>query len=433
MRKKLFLLLAGFVFVFGLALSVYGAPQKSTITFWAAAVTPERDQFFKDVVKKFEAKNPDIQVEYLGIPGDLVGYRQKWDVALASGTDPDITNDFTSKQVQMGALEPLDKYFSKWADKKLINPALVAGNRSFDPKHHRLYALPYSAQPWVMWVRPDWFKAVGLKIPETWDEFFAAVPKLTDKAKGVYGLSIRGGGGSANTLEMLMYSYSGIQNYFDKKGKSTINHPKNVEFVEKYLGLYNQATPEDDLTKGWTQLAATFQSGKAAVVIHNLGSASSHEKAFGGDRSKFMAVPFPKSIKGFRQHPGLMPLGLTMSKNSKHKEAVWKFLTFYLSNEINSAYGKLYGEIPANKNAADDAWVHDLPYMETGAQLITSPATKFGANPYYLPGYTTVQAKIEPSIQMVMLKQKTAKQMLDEWARLLEKEKADFDASLKKK
>ncbi len=431
MKKRFLMIMAGLVFILTLALSVYGAPKRSTITFWAAAVTPERDQFFNEVVKKFEAKYPDIHVEYLGIPGDLVGYRQKWDVAFASGTDPDITNDFNSKQVQIGALEPLDKYFNKWAERKLINPALVTGNRSFDPKHHKLYALPYSAQPWVMWIRPDWFKVAGLKIPETWDEFFAAIPKLTDKEKGVYGLSIRGGGGSANTLEMLMYSYSGIQNYFDSKGHSTINNPKNVEFVEKYLGMYNKYTPEDDLTKGWTQLAATFQSGKAAVVVHNLGSASSHEKAFGGDRSKFMAISFPKSVKGYRQHPGLMPLGLTMSKHSKDKEAVWKFLTFYLSKETNSAYGKLYGEIPANSEAADDAWVHQLPYMETGSQFINSKTTQFGSNPFYLPNYTTIQAKIEPSIQMVMLKQKTAKQMLDEWAKMLEKEKTDFDASLK--
>jgi multiple sugar transport system substrate-binding protein len=371
-------------------------------------------------------------MEYLGVPGDVIGYRQKWDVALASGTDPDITNDFTSKQVQVGALEPLDKYFNKWDDRKSINPALIARNRSFDPKGHLLYALPYGAQPWVMWIRPDWFKAAGLKIPETWDEFFAVVPKLTDKSKGVYGLSIRGGGGSANTLEMLMYSYSGIQNYFDKKGKSTINDPKNVEFVERYLRLYNVVTPEDDLTKSWTQLAATFQSGKAAIIAHNLGSASSHEKAFAGDRGKFMAIPFPKSIKGYRQHPGLMPLGLTMSKNAKDKAAVWKFLTFYLSKEINSAYGKLYGEIPANMESADDTWIHEIPYMETSSKLLTSPETKFGSNPFYLPGYTTIQAKIEPSIQMVMLKQKTAKQLLDEWAKMLEKEKADFDASLKK-
>jgi multiple sugar transport system substrate-binding protein len=408
------------------------AQTKATISFWAAAVTPERDQFFKSVVAKFEAANPGIHVDYLSVPGDLTSYRQKWDVAFAAGSDPDITNDFTAKQVEMGALEPLDKYFNAWKGKDSVNPALIAGNRTYDPKNHYLYALPYSAQPWVMWVRPDWFRKAGLKVPTTWNEFFSDVAKLTDKANDTYGTSIRGGGGSANTLEMLMYSYSGILSYFDESGKCTINNPKNVEFVERYLGLFDVSTPEDDLTKGWTQLAATFQSGKAAIVIHNLGSASSHFKAFEGDYSKFQAAPFPKSVKGYVQHPGLMPLGLTMSKNAKNKDAVWKFMAFYLSKEINSDYCKLYGEIPANKEAASADWINGLPYMSMGSKLLTSPSTKFSGTPYYLPGYSTIQTQMEPKIQQAMLKQITAKQLLDEWAQLLEKEKTAYDAKASK-
>ena len=41
---------------------------------------------------------------------------------------------------------------------------------------------------------------------------------------------------------MLTYSYSGITNYFTPDGKSTINDPKNMEFVDKYIGCYNKFT-----------------------------------------------------------------------------------------------------------------------------------------------------------------------------------------------
>lgn len=401
-----------------------GSAKKTTISFWAAAVTPERNAFFESVVKQFQEKNPNITVDYLGVPGDLSAYEQKLDVAIAAGQAPDITNDFKADYIARGAYEPLDEYFSKWENKDQISAGPLQSNRLLDAKEGKLYALPYSSQTWNLWVRPDWFKEANVQLPDTWDQFFDGVKKLTDKSKGRYGLSIRGGAGSANTLEMLMYAYSGIPEYFTKEGKATINDPLNVEFVEKYLGAYNVYTPEDDLNKGWTELAATFQSGKTATVIHNLGSASSHEKAFGGDRSKFMAVTFPKSIKGDRVHPGLMPLGLTMSKTSKDKEAVWKFMTFYLSKEINSQYGKLYGEIPANKEAAKDAWVQELPYMKSAAELLASPDTKFAKNPYYLSGYNNVQKNVEPMIQKVMAKKMTAKELLDEWAKLLEKEKA---------
>ncbi|MEC0137202.1 sugar ABC transporter substrate-binding protein [Paenibacillus macerans] len=403
------------------------APTK--ISFWAAAVTPERNAFFEQIIQEFEQQNPDIQVDYLGVPGDLSAYEQKVNVAISAGQAPDIMNDFKADLITRDVLEPLDDYFAAWEDKDLISPEIIASNRKLDAKEGKLYALPYSSQTWNLWVRPDWFKEAGLKLPETWPDFFTAVEKLTDKGKGRYGLSIRGGAGSANTLEMLMYSYSGITDYFTADGKPTINDPLHVEFVEKYLGAYNVFTPEDDLNKGWSELAATFQSDKAAIVVHNLGSASSHEKAFGGDRNRFAAVPFPASVKGYREHPGLAPLGLTMSKSAQHKDAVWKFMTFYLSHDINSRYSKLYGEIPANKEAAQDAWVQEIPYMKSASELLNSPDTKFADTPYYLPGYSNVQKAVEPLIQKTMAKRMSARELLDEWADLLAREKASYDQS----
>lgn len=400
---------------------------KATISFWAAAVTPERDAFFKKIVQQFEDENPNIHVDYLGVPGDLSAYEQKLNVAISAGSAPDITNDFKSEYISRGYYEPLDDYFNSWDGKDQISQGALQSNRLLDAKEGKLYALPYSSQTWNLWVRPDWFQEANLPLPGTWDDFFADIQKLTDKSKDRYGLSIRGGAGSANTLESLMYSYSGLGDYFTADGKATINDPKNVEFVEKYLGAYNVYTPEDDLNKGWTELAATFTSGKAAIVIHNLGSASSMEQAFGGDHNKFQALPFPKNDKGEEVHPGLAALGLTMAKTAKNKDAVWQFMTFYLSKDINSQYGKLYGEIPANTEAAKDSWVQDMPYMKQAADLLASPDTKFSKNPYYLPGYNNVQKNMEPLIQKVMAKQMTAKELLDEWAKQLEAEKAKFD------
>ncbi|MEF2967734.1 sugar ABC transporter substrate-binding protein [Paenibacillus sp. M1] len=403
--------------------------EQKKISFWAAAVTPERNQFFEEIIKEFEEQNPDIKVDFLGVPGDLSAYQQKVNVAIAADQAPDIMNDFKADLISRDVLEPLDEYLAAWEDKDLISQETLESNRKLDTKEGKLYALPYSSQTWNLWVRPDWFKEAGLELPDTWPDFFEAVEKLTDKSRDHYGLSIRGGAGSANTLEMLMYSYSGITEYFTADGKATINDPLHTEFVEQYLGAYNVYTPEDDLNKGWSELAATFQSDKAAIVVHNLGSASSHEKAFDGDRNKFAAIPFPQSVKGYREHPGLMPLGLTMSKSAEHKDAVWKFMTFYLSHDINSRYSELYGEIPANKDAAADDWVQNVPYMKSASDLLNNPETKFADTPYYLPGYGNVQKEVEPMIQKVMAKQMTAQEMLDEWARLLMEEKESYEQS----
>ena len=401
---------------------------KATVTFWSGAITPEREAFWQQVTKDFMEKHPDIVINYLGVPGDLTAYNQKVNVAIAAGEAPDIINTFSSDLIARDLLQPLDDYLAQWDSKDKLTPGSIAGMRSVDPKGGKLYGLPYGIQPWIMWVRPDWYQEAGLQMPETWEQFFANAEKLTDKSNSRYGYGIRGGAGSANTLEMLMYSYSGITNYFTPEGKATINDPLHVEFLDKYLGGYNVHTPEDDLNKGWTELAASFQSGKVGMIAHNLGSASAHEKAFNGDATKFTAIPFPKSVNGTQVHPGPTPNAMLMLKTAKDKDAAWKFMTFFALN-YPGAYGKLYGEIPPNLEAMKEEWIQSIPYMKTGAELMGSADTQYTDNPYYLPGYTNIQKTMEPMIQKVMAKRMSSKELLDEWAIALEKEKADFDAA----
>lgn len=406
--------------------------KKIKVTFWAASVTPEREAFFKEFQKEVSETYPNIELDFLGIPGDLSAYRQKVDVAIAAGNAPDITNDFRSSLLTNGYYEDLTSYFDKWEDKDKINTELVKAIKAYDPSGNGLYALPYSSQTWNLWIRSDWFKDKGLEVPVNWDQFFNTVEKLTDRDKNQYGLAIRGGSGSANTLEMLMYSYSGITNYFTSDGKSTINDPKNIEFVEKYLGSYNKFTAPDDLTKSWTELANSFQSGKAGIVVHNLGSGKSMASAFNNDTSKFQAAKFPASSKGYIVNPRLLPLGLSMSSKSENKDAAWKVMTLYLSKDINTEYCKEYGEIPANMDAQKDNFFKDTQYMAIGVELETSKDVKFIDVPYYLPTYSKIQSQMDSAIQKVMSKQMTAKEMLDKWAALLEKAKEDYDNSVRK-
>lgn len=404
-----------------------------TVTFWAASVTQERQEFFDWFADYVHETYPNITLDMLGVPGNLSDYRQKLDVAIQAGTAPDITNDFRPELVTSGYYQNLNEYFDSWEDKGLINEELIKSNKTYDPNGTGLYALPYSSQTWNMWVRTDWLKDINMGVPTNWNDFFTSVQKMTDKSSDKYGLAIRGGSGSANTLEMLMYAYSGITNYFDANGKCTINDPKNVEFVQKYLvDTYNNYTSQDDLTKGWSELANAFQSGKAGIVVHNLGSAKSMETAFEGDYSKFQAAVFPASENGSVVHAGLMPLGLSMNSQSKNKDAVWKVMQLYLSKEVNTKYCELYGEIPANTEAAKDPFFTESPYMSVGVKIETDNNIKFNDTPYYLPTYSNIQTDMETNIQAVMSGKMTPQEMLDKWAAALEEAYKDYQSQIKK-
>ncbi|WP_275900988.1 ABC transporter substrate-binding protein [Paenibacillus periandrae] len=92
--------------------------EKVTLTFWDDKAVPNRTPFYQEMFKKCEEKNPNIHVEYVGVPQQ--SFKQKFDVAIASNDTPDIgavANNYVSDFTAKGALLALDPYFDKWADK----------------------------------------------------------------------------------------------------------------------------------------------------------------------------------------------------------------------------------------------------------------------------------------------------------------------------
>src|SRR5690606_12629535 len=86
---------------------------KVTITFWdnnGGVRTP----IYKELIKRFEQANPDIRVEYVGIP--ISSVQQKYDTAVAGGDTPDVggvTTSYLANLVGQQALEPAEDWRSE--------------------------------------------------------------------------------------------------------------------------------------------------------------------------------------------------------------------------------------------------------------------------------------------------------------------------------
>lgn len=395
--------------------------KKVRISFWFANINPEREAGYAELIRAFEKQNPEIQVDFLGIPGDSI---RKLDMALAANEAPDCSDMVQlamPSQITRNALVQLDSYFAKWPEKNQVVPAALEMVRSFDPSgKKRLFGIPAASNSWVLLARRDRLVSVGLKPPQTWDEFFKAVKALTDQGAGRYGVAIQGGADGGIALEHLMYSYSGLTKYFSADGKCTVNDAKHLEFVEKYLGLYNVYTAKSDLNKGWAELATAFQSGKTAMVFQNLGSFSQHAQFFNNDTAKFGLVPLPKSDQGYYVHSPLSVTGYVMYTNSTYQKETWKFISYLCSAEPTGISAKFTGMVPLQKQALAAPWIRNHPYLKTIADLLVSPNTKFYQAPINYPNYSNIMsAKIEPMIKAVMIKKLSAGDFLNEWARLM--------------
>jgi multiple sugar transport system substrate-binding protein len=161
----------------------FSAPQKVKITFWDENAGPSRTPYLQELIKKFNQANPNIEVEYVGLPWS--SSKQKIDVAIAANNTPDcsgVSTNWVSEFALNKSIIPLDRYFNKLKDHKEYAPVHIKAVRDLVPDK-KLYLLPNSFNANLLWYRPDWFKEAGLNAPKTWDEFFNVITKMTNKDK----------------------------------------------------------------------------------------------------------------------------------------------------------------------------------------------------------------------------------------------------------
>jgi multiple sugar transport system substrate-binding protein len=398
----------------------------TTLTFWDGNAIPERTEVWNSIIADFEKANPDITIDYVGLPQDSSG--QKFDNAVATGSAPDIgvvpRGDVASYQAQ-GALVPLDDYLAQSPLADQITSTYLDQTRA-SSADGKLYALPTHALLDTIWYRPQLFEAAGLTAPDTWDEFYTAADRLTNSAEGQFGFTIRGGEGGGYQMLADLYAASGIDEFFDADGATTLNDPKNVEALEKLVALYGKNTPEADVTNPYPQMLAQFQGGQIAMMQHNIGSYPTMMKTFDDSQVKAMPLPRPAADAGHVVVTTLLPS--IAIYNPEHADASWKFLEFVLQADNDSALAETAAGIPTNIEAQSADWVVNQPAIQMALDVVNDPEAVTVQAPTYLPQYAgIIKTEVEPMFQKVLLGQATAEELLDHWAELVDEAQQKYE------
>ncbi|KNH17236.1 hypothetical protein ACU18_10930 [Arthrobacter sp. ZBG10] len=372
------------------------------LELWDTDTRPERTENLKKLISMFEAKNPGIKVNYLGLPTD--SYMQKISTAIATKATPDLVTpkaSDVSALVAQGALAPLDQDFKDGGWEEKISPAMTKSSKAASPDG-KLYLTPATSLADVIYYRSDFMKDAGLSAPASWDDFYTAADKLTDKGAGKFGYTLRGGNGFFSQFVQMVYPQSGVDTFFREDGTSTLDDPAVVAAAQKYVDLYGKDTAGSDLTADFKTMVAQFGAGGAAMLSHSIGSYPTHVAAIGADKIGAVA-PFPAD-NGKTVLTGRMTTGFSMFQASPHKEAAWKFLEYTMSDEGNSFWAQKSGYLPGNLEVAKETWVTENPAMQASVKAVEDSKAVVLEQPFYLPEFNSI----------------TTTDMLPEWQRVLQ-------------
>ncbi|MBI1244071.1 MAG: extracellular solute-binding protein [Alphaproteobacteria bacterium] len=353
MKRRTFVKLAGASAFAGAVSAPAIAQGVTTVRWWYHYDNPQNTP--AALIAKFEQANPGIKIQAEAIPwGGGTDYINRMFSSVVAGNQPDcamVRLAYLSRFGQMRALEPLDGYLTKWAERSDISDDVWKLNRAPDGKQ---YYMPLHYVVIYLYYRQDLFQQAGLQPPKTFDEFLNCAKTLTKD--GMYGYGMRGGGGCHDNWGPFVLGGGAS---FDKGGmltdKALAANRFFVEFATKH-----KVVPPSAPTDAFRQIVDAFKAGRTAMTIHHIGSAAEMVGALG---DKASAVPLPRGPGG----GGWTYFGdesNAIFASSKVKEAAFKWVSFLSSGDGNVEQAKLSGQLPITTSGLKNWTGHPKRFVE---------------------------------------------------------------------
>jgi len=164
------------------------AGQQIQLQLWTIWSTEPRKSVLDEIVAKFEAANPGIDVVITNVEPDA--YKQRIRVAIGSGQPPDVffvwsgewLHNFVRGDNVLPITEALDANGGEWRD-RIMGDALKW--YTFD---RRTYGIPFLRQCTFFFYNTKLFADSGVEVPQTWEDFLGVCDTL--KGKGVVPLAL---------------------------------------------------------------------------------------------------------------------------------------------------------------------------------------------------------------------------------------------------
>jgi len=211
---------------------------------------------------------------------------------------------------------------------------------SYDGK---LYALPFYGESSMLMYRKDLLEEKGLKMPEQpkYEDIKKIADALTDKSKGIYGITLRGKPGWGENMafvDTLINTFGGT--WFDMKWTPTIDTPEWKKALTFYIDLMKADGPPGASANGFNENLTLMTSGKAAMWIDATVAGSMLENPKESQvAGKMGYAPSPIEATPNGSH-WLWSWAFAIPKAAKQAEAAEKFAVWATSKD----YIKLVAE-----------------------------------------------------------------------------------------
>lgn len=354
--------------------------------------------FMKQIVDQYNASQDAYKINFVIQPNGE--YYKQVDIALSTGADrPDLMVmhlDQIPTYVNKDQLQPMDAMAAQAGIDKAEYVEAAIDYATIDGSW---YGIPLDIHPLVMYYNKDLFEQAGVAAPPTNQaEFMAAVEKLTDPGKGVYGYVVPTLWPQQFIFPTLVWQNGG--ELWDGADVA-YNAPEAVEMLQWLRSLIDQGiSPSNVQQDGENTL---FLQGKNAIQFNGPWMKSQFDEA----GLNYGLAPMPQLGKAKQavyagSHNFAIPKDVT---DENILAGIGDFLKYVSSNSLSWAES---GQALASKPMLDSAEFKALPQSVIADSF---PHVQFAPNVLNWP---TIIEPIWGEINSALLGEKDAQQALND-------------------
>lgn len=262
----------------------------------------------------------------------------------------------------------------------------------------RLYALPETQVFSMLFCRTDILEELGLAVPETWEDIYAALTVLNRNhlQLGLPNLSDN----NLDVFYMLLYQYGGSV-YSEAGDKTALASEESIRAFTDWAELYtkyNVPQKMDALTR--------FRTGETPLMITSYTFFNNLTASAPEIRGLWSMAPLPGTAgeDGIVHDAVSASTGAVIFRNSENIPAAWEFLKWWTSADTQLTYGRemeiLLGEAARWPTANEEAF-GKMAWETTALESILAQRAEMNGLPE-LPGSYMTNRYVATAIRLVI-------------------------------
>jgi multiple sugar transport system substrate-binding protein len=345
----------------GLAWSIPAIPAiaaaQSTVELWTfidPAADSVRSRALKTIIDTFEEQNPGVHIHTSIIAWNELGPAILR--AARAGKTPDVAllgSLYLPQQIAAKAVDPLDPYLAKMDPRDrqdlVILPECIRDGKTF--------GIPYELRAWGIVYRTDLLKKLNLDVPDSLDALIDGTRKIeADQGADFAALGIGFNPSTDRAIKMFAPAALNLgAKLLNPDGSAAFNSPEMLKVMGFLYDAVNKykVLPLDVALMTSDQVVTLTEMGRVGFEFegtHWLNEIRAH----GVPGTEFSWMPMPSFTKGTWQRASVEAWTLTIPTHAKNPGDAWKFISHWISPEMQLMQVKTAGYLPMRASLAND-------------------------------------------------------------------------------